>query len=147
MTIQAYEKIAEEAREILTLRGNVWGTFPEFVQSYSDVEDKFRMFFKDTEQMKDLQKYRLRNFIERMLALKLTRALYVVKQEQAIDYSHNVFLIDCAVDFLNYCELCETQFKFELHYGALKTQDKYLEFFDKILELELYGEENSDENH
>lgn len=146
MTTQAYEKIAEEAREILTLRGNVWGTFTEFVQSYSDVEDKFRMFFKDVNQMKNLQKYRLRNFIEKMLALKLTRALYVVKKEQGIDCIHNEYLRDCAVDFLNYCKLCETQFKFELHYGALKTQDKYLEFFDKILELELYGEEDSNED-
>lgn len=143
MDTEVVNKLTAESLEILNSRGGAWGTFDDFVGQYNEVHDKFRVFFKDIEQMKIYSKYRIRNFIEEMLCLKITRGLYVVRTAQAIDYE-NPHLKDCALDFLNYCKLCETQFAIELRYETLKADAEFLTFFDKIMRYEVFGEGRDD---
>lgn len=132
--------LTREAESILKERGEAYGTFQEFVQNSSNIKDDFRMFYKDIEDMKKIKFYRLRNFIEELLVLKLTRAAYIATQMQCLDYTRAEFK-DCAIDFANYCTLCETQFRFELVFRTLQADDDWLLFFDKVVRFIVFGEE------
>lgn len=145
MNNETFAALTNEAQAILNERGGTWGTFAEFVQDSSNIKDSFRMFYKNIDDMKKLEFYRLRNFIEEMLMLKLTRAAYVATQMQCLDYENRHFR-DCAIDFLNYCELCSTQFKFELYFQTIHADKDWLLFFDKTLRLIAFDEGGDNEN-
>lgn len=137
--------LANEAKTILSERGCTWGSFGDFVQKSSVIKDDFRMFYKNIDDIKKIEFYRLRNFIEEMLVLKLTRGAYTAAQLQCLDYKNKYFR-DCAIDFLNYCELCSTQFKFDLHFQTIHADKDWLLFFDKTIRLIAFGEQNDEKD-
>lgn len=138
-------KLNEQSKAILKERGEMWGSFDNFVNDSSKVKDCFRLIYKDLKDMDKLQFFRLRDFVYEMLTLKLTRAAFVARQLGAIDLA-DPRLEECYCDFVNYCTLCESKFKFELHFRHIKEEADYGAFFEAALKNFVFGEEESDEN-
>lgn len=140
MNNETLTALTNEAQIILSERGSMWGTFADFVQISNNIKDDFRIFYKNIDDMKKIEFYRLRNFIEEMLVLKLTRASAVATRLQCLDYDR-ADIKDCAIDFLNYCILCKTHFDFVLRFRTLQTDDDWLLFFDETIRLIVFDDE------
>lgn len=139
MNNETLTALTNEAQIILDERAVTWGTFADFMQDSSNIKDDFRMFYKNIDDMKKIEFYRLYRFIEEMLVLKLTRALKIVTRIQCLDYER-ADIKDCAIDFFNYCTLCKTQFDFELRFRTLQTDNDWLLFFDNVISLIVFDE-------
>lgn len=137
-------KLNEQSKAILKERGELWGSFDDFVNNSSKIKDSFRIIYKDLKDMDKLEFFRLRDFAYEMLTLKLTHAAFVAKQLGTIDLADSR-LEECYCDFVNYCTLCASKFKFELRFERIKEDSDFGAFFEAALKNFVFGEGDSNE--
>lgn len=131
-------KLKEHAKEILKERGQQYGDFGEMLQEMYSLKDHFRVQLHNIEDI-STKGYRAKCFIYEMLCLKLTRGVILTRKLNDFALT-NENLCDCAIDFINYCELLKTQYAFKISYLQLHTEADFAWFFERVVRLLALGE-------
>lgn len=135
------EILDKKSEAILEQRGKFWGSFSDFVTESTKLKDSFRIDFKELQDMNNLRLFRLRDFLKEMLTLKLVRAIHIVRQKKEVDLLDEYYC-DCACDFVNYCKLAQSEFAFILCYKKLKHDSDFHVFFEKVINLVVFGDDD-----
>ena len=135
------EAMVTKSEVILEQRGKVWGSFSDFVTESTKLKDSFRIEFKNLQDMNNLRLFRLRDFLKEILTLKIVRAIHIVRQRKEVD-PLDEYYCDCACDFVNYCKLAQSEFAFTLCYKKLKHDSDFHVFFENVMNLVVFGDDD-----